>query len=290
MIEYILGDIFTSPAQVIVNTVNTVGVMGKGIALEYKNRYPRMFELYRNACEKHTLKIGKLMIVNEQDHQILLFPTKENWRLPSKLEYIDRGLKTFVNNYAQKNISSIAFPKLGCGNGELSWDDVKPLMEQYLKNLPIDIYIYLGECETKIPEHKQPKEITEWLRENAKDMSFNGLIDDIKHLTAIIPYECIIGNEKCEITLRNNLVIENASQKINISEDEFYLEWDKIRSNSLIVKNVEDVKQYYICELLASLNYLVKVKIMDKQSEEMMEAYQLNEGLGRVYAYMGAKL
>ena len=70
MIEYIIGDIFTSPAQVIVNTVNTVGVMGKGIALEFKKRYPRMFELYKTACEKKRLQIGKLMLVNEQDHLI----------------------------------------------------------------------------------------------------------------------------------------------------------------------------------------------------------------------------
>lgn len=143
MIEYIVGDIFTSPAQVIVNAVNTVGVMGKGIALEYKNRYPRMFEIYKEACEKRKFQIGKLMLIDEQDHQILLFPTKESWRLPSKIEYIEKGLKTFAEKYTQNNITSIAFPKLGCGNGGLSWGIVKPMMEKYLKELPIDIYIYI---------------------------------------------------------------------------------------------------------------------------------------------------
>ena len=141
MIEYIEGDIFESPAQVIVNTVNTVGVMGKGLALSFKQRYPQMFEKYKLACEKHQLTIGKLMLFYEADHWLLMFPTKENWRNPSKLEYIEKGLMKFVQTYAEKNITSIAFPRLGCGNGELNWADVKPIMERSLKKLPIDVYI-----------------------------------------------------------------------------------------------------------------------------------------------------
>ena len=73
-----------------------------------------------------------------------MFPTKQNWRNPSKIEYIEDGLLKFVNTYAEKNISSIAFPRLGCGNGELDWNEVRPVMEKYLKPLPIDVYIYLG--------------------------------------------------------------------------------------------------------------------------------------------------
>lgn len=144
MIQYIEGDIFCSPAQTIVNTVNTVGVMGKGVALEFKLRYPEMFRNYRNACEKGLFKMGSLMLQYEADHWILLFPTKENWRNPSKLDYIEKGLIKFVDTYAEKNITSIAFPKLGCGNGGLEWKNVKQLMEKYLSPLPIDIYIYLG--------------------------------------------------------------------------------------------------------------------------------------------------
>ena len=144
MIQYIEGDIFDSPAQVIVNTVNTVGVMGKGLALSFKQRYPNMFEKYKKVCENKLLTIGKLMMCYEADHWILLFPTKEHWRNPSKMEYIEEGLKKFVQTYAEKNITSIAFPRLGCGNGELDWNKVKPLMEHYLKDLPIDVYIYLG--------------------------------------------------------------------------------------------------------------------------------------------------
>lgn len=189
MIEYIEGDIFDSPAQVIVNTVNTVGVMGKGLALSFKNRYPDMFEIYKKVCEKHQLTIGKLMLHQEADHWILLFPTKENWRNPSKLEYIEKGLMKFINSYAEKHITSIAFPKLGCGNGELDWNLVKPLMERYLKPLPIDVYIYLGVNNENLPEHKEQQKTIKWLKENARDMSFNGVVDDLKTLSPLVPYE-----------------------------------------------------------------------------------------------------
>ena len=94
MIEYIEGDLFNSPAQVLVNTVNTIGVMGKGIALSFKKRYPGMFEAYRTACEKHQLMIGKLMLYYAPDHWILLFPTKMNWRNPSKIEYLETSSKS----------------------------------------------------------------------------------------------------------------------------------------------------------------------------------------------------
>ena len=154
MIEYIEGNIFDSPAQVIVNPVNTVGVMGKGIALSFKQRYPEMFQRYKVICEKHQLTIGKLMLFYEADHWLLLFPTKENWRNPSKLEYIEKGLMKFVSTYAEKGINSIAFPCLGCGNGELNWNDVKPLMEKYLNPLPIDVYIYLRADNADVPEHQ----------------------------------------------------------------------------------------------------------------------------------------
>lgn len=226
MIEYIEGDIFESPAQVIVNTVNTVGVMGKGLALSFKQRYPQMFEKYKMACEKHQLSIGKLMLFYEADHWLLMFPTKENWRNPSKLEYIEKGLMKFVQTYAEKNITSIAFPRLGCGNGELNWSDVKPIMEKYLKKLPIDVYIYLGTNPDITPEHKEPKKTIDWLKQNAKDMSFNGVKDDLLNLSAMLPYSFEIGNQQFEMTYQDQaLAITSVStnQTWNIEESQLYL-------------------------------------------------------------------
>ena len=159
MVSYIEGNIFDTPAQVIVNPVNTVGVMGKGLALAFRKRYPKMFDAYRSTCERRQLSTGKLMLYREPDHWILLFPTKEHWRNPSRIEYIQAGLEKFVDTYAAKGITSAAFPRLGCGNGELDWQQVRPVMESFLNPLPIDIWIYSlsadkGGTAQDIPEHR----------------------------------------------------------------------------------------------------------------------------------------
>lgn len=283
MIEYVEGNIFDSPAQVIVNTVNTVGVMGKGIALEFKKRYPEMFERYKIACEKRILTIGKLMLISAPDHMLLLFPTKENWRYPSKLSYIEKGLKQFCDNYAQRGITSIAFPKLGCGNGELDWEEVRPLMEKYLKNLPIDVYIYLNKGKEE-PEHKHPKEMQEWLRKNAKDLSFYGVSDDIRNQCALIPYEFWIGEQKIQVNYYgDDLQFNYKGQIFSLNEQEFFTVWDDIRNKSLFVLNATDIKLYLVCNLLFSLGYLSKIKKWDK-TNEMVDGFQVNEGLGRAFA------
>lgn len=146
MIKYVRGDLLKSPAQVLVNTVNTVGVMGAGIALQFKEQYPEMFQKYQLLCKKKLLDIGKLYLwkpTNTSSKEILLFPTKKHWLNLSELNWIEAGLQKFVENYERLNIKSIAFPKLGCGNGGLSWHNVKPSMEKYLGPLPIEIYVYI---------------------------------------------------------------------------------------------------------------------------------------------------
>lgn len=146
MIKYVRGDLLKSPAQVLVNTVNTVGIMGAGIALQFKEQYPEMFQKYQLLCKKKFLDIGKLYLwkpTNTSSKEILLFPTKKHWLNLSELNWIEAGLQKFVENYERLNIKSIAFPKLGCGNGGLSWHDVKPSMEKYLGPLPIEIYVYI---------------------------------------------------------------------------------------------------------------------------------------------------
>lgn len=143
-IKYVNDDLFESQAKVLVNTVNTVGVMGKGIAKEFKRQYPKMFEEYLRKCANGSLDIGKLWLHETSHKWILNFPTKEHWRSKSKVEHIKAGLEEFVKIYTSERIESIAFPMLGCGNGGLDWENqVKPLMEEYLEPLPIDIYIHL---------------------------------------------------------------------------------------------------------------------------------------------------
>lgn len=141
--KVLIGNIFESKASTIVNTVNCVGVMGKGIALEYKKRYPLMFREYAELCKKGLVKVGKPYLYRDMTGlSILNFPTKDHWRSPSKLSYIIEGLDWFVENYEKFGIRSIAFPPLGCGNGGLTWEAVAPVMYQKLRDLPISIEIY----------------------------------------------------------------------------------------------------------------------------------------------------
>lgn len=137
------GNIFNTNCQVIVNTVNCMGIMGRGIALEFKNRFPDMYSTYKKYCDEKLLKPGVLQLYSKNNPWILNFPTKRDWKLPSKLEYVELGLKKFASTYEAKNIYSIAFPKLGTESGGLDWNEVKNLMYFYLeplKNLDVEIY------------------------------------------------------------------------------------------------------------------------------------------------------
>ena len=143
MIKVLIGDMFQSNARTLVNTVNCVGVMGKGIALEFKKRFPVMFKDYSLKCKTKNVKLGKLDFYDDMfNKSVLNFPTKNHWRSPSKLEDIISGLDYFIAHYKEWGIKSIAFPPLGCGNGGLSWKVVGPVMYKKLSPLDIDIEIY----------------------------------------------------------------------------------------------------------------------------------------------------
>lgn len=143
-IKHIKGNIFNSKCQTLVNTVNCVGVMGKGIALVHKLRYPKMYLEYKDHCNSKLIKTGSLWLYAKQENApwILNFPTKFHWKYPSKIEWIEQGLQKFVATYAKKGITSIAFPLLGTHNGGLATDEVKSMMNQYLEKCDIDIEIY----------------------------------------------------------------------------------------------------------------------------------------------------
>lgn len=141
------GDLFDSTEQTLVNTVNCVGVMGKGIALEFKKRFPAMYKDYVLRCKlpaghKEKLVVGKPYVFEGQGRLVLNFPTKDHWRYPSKIEWIERGLEYFAEHYETWGISSIAFPRLGCENGGLDWDSqVKPVMMRKLLTVAIPVVI-----------------------------------------------------------------------------------------------------------------------------------------------------
>lgn len=141
--EFRKGDIFKSGAEALVNPVNTKGVMGKGLALKFKEKFPDNFYSYKEQCKQNKLKIGSIHCVNSDNQIIFNFPTKDDWRSPSKIEYIELGLKTLRESIKISQIKSIAIPALGCGLGGLDWNDVKPLIIEELRGLSnVKIIVY----------------------------------------------------------------------------------------------------------------------------------------------------
>jgi O-acetyl-ADP-ribose deacetylase (regulator of RNase III) len=145
MYEIINKSVFNAPSQFIVNTVNTKGVMGAGLALEFKLRYPKMFDDYKLKCKENKISTEQVdyYIDDHNKTYIVNFSTKQHWRYPSVLKWIEDGLQDFVKTYQEKDVRSIAFPKLGCDRGGLDWKHVEPMMKQYLGQLEIDIFVCL---------------------------------------------------------------------------------------------------------------------------------------------------
>lgn len=144
MIEYKTGDILKADVQALVNTVNCVGVMGKGIALQFKLKFPENFRAYKKVCAQDDLKPGRLFVFDrgglldkaERPQYIVNFPTKTHWRSPSKLEYIEEGMRALVGEVRRRDMRSIAIPPLGCGNGGLDWEDVEAIIKRHVDALP----------------------------------------------------------------------------------------------------------------------------------------------------------
>lgn len=136
MIRVSEGTVFNAGAPVIVNTVNCKGAMGAGLALEFRLRYPEMFADYAERCRQDRMRIGEPYLYKAYgDPWILNFPTKDHWKDPSRIEWIEAGLKRFVEMYREEGVTSIAFPPLGCTHGGLSWSRVEPLMRRRLEPL-----------------------------------------------------------------------------------------------------------------------------------------------------------
>lgn len=145
--EFVTGNLLDSEAEALVNTVNTVGVMGKGIALQFKERFPENYLAYRRACKEGKVEVGKMFVHKELtlhgEKTIINFPTKKHWRHKSQYSYIEDGLKDFVKILDERNIRSVAIPPLGAGNGGLDWAKVKELLVKYLGDITnTEILVY----------------------------------------------------------------------------------------------------------------------------------------------------
>ncbi len=284
MITYVDFSLFDSPAKVLVNTVNTVGVMGKGIAKEFKGIYPDMFDEYQQLCEDGALDIGKLWVYKTSHKWVLNFPTKKHWRIPSKPEYLKAGLQKFVQVYKEARITSISFPQLGCGNGELDWEtQSKPLMEEYLSKLPIEIFIHVAYSGAGFkPEHKVPKATKKWLREQPGSLAFTEVWDD---LVCIVKskkqFETLGGNETFEADVFDDaegggIQINGVGHSIRFHKEQLLDLWQQVRELGICIPHIMpgglDFHSEYIVGMLAELEYFKPIRQAESDTQLMGNA------------------
>lgn len=147
MIRFGRGDILAADAEALVNTVNCVGVMGRGIALQFKNRFPANFKAYAAACKRDEVRPGKMFVFDTRElswpRYVINFPTKRHWRGKSRIEDIRAGLEALVEEIRARGIRSVAIPPLGSGLGGLDWNEVRPLIEEAMEALPnVDVLVF----------------------------------------------------------------------------------------------------------------------------------------------------
>lgn len=265
MLKYIDTSLLQSNAQTVVNTVNTVGVMGKGLAAQFKKRYPAMFERYKEICDESLLTIGKLWLWKAEEQWVLNFPTKQHWRNPSKLSYIRAGLEKFVATYDERGITEISFPRLGCGNGGLNWDEVRVLMHQHLAPLPIRIYIHDFAADIGRPEHE--------LEDGTQlPKNYDEFCSDIRRLI----YESggHFFTPESQSTFRatlgdsEELAIEivRGSKRTRIRDDDLYSIWELLPTGPVTKEQMAGsarTEAYYLLGILLGLPYMRRTSVRD---------------------------
>lgn len=272
MIHYVVGDLFRSPAKVLVNTVNTQGVMGKGLAKDFKAIYPDMFKVYRDLCDSGKLTVGKLQLYRTPHKWVLNFPTKQEWRQPSKPEYIEAGLKAFVDGYARNEITSVAFPQLGCGHGDLDWaTQVQPLMERYLAKLPISIFIHLYQKDAFPKEHVSIDETRRWLHGEPESLGFQEVWGDIVSLFELgQSWLTLSEHPKVQVSRLDEVLMDGEGllfagvDACSISKEMLLDVWQHFRSGGVLVpdslpRGLEN-HSVALFALLSKLPYVRQVK------------------------------
>ncbi len=276
MITYVKGDLFDSPAQVLVNTVNTVGVMGKGIARRFKRAFPDMFKQYQALCEAGELQVGRLWLYRDPERWVLNFPTKKHWRNPSRPEYVDAGLQRFVEMYSEVGITQIAFPQLGCGNGELDWEaQVRPLMERHLSKLAIDIFVHLFPS-ADVPEHRNLVEMKRWLRLDVEALAFTEVWEDI--VGAVREHgelRALAGQSPFRVTVQTGddegIRVEAADGDLEIPREAILEFWQQLRTFGYVTPGILEanleVSFPYLVTIFAQLPYVRPVRLAHDPAE-----------------------
>ena len=206
MFTFTRGNLLESKAEALVNTVNTVGVMGKGIALMFKDAFPDNFRAYAKACKAGQVNVGTIFVTERHDLMrnpkwIINFPTKQHWRNPSKIEWIDAGLASLKSFIIEKNIRSIALPPLGSGNGGLNWRDVRPRIEAMLGALA-DVAVTVYEPASAYQNVAKPKGVEKLTPARA-------LIAELVRRYGMLDMECTVLEIQKLAYLLERMIIKN---------------------------------------------------------------------------------
>lgn len=226
MINFVTGNLLESSAECLVNTVNCEGYMGKGIAYQFKLKFPENNKDYVKACKTGELTIGKLHYFREDNKLIINFPTKDKWRRKSKIEYVIQGLDELKIILPKLNVRSIALPPLGCGNGGLQWNEVKQVILEKLKDIEsnYDFYIYEPSQNFKAIPKESPK------------LSVSSLI---------------LMEMKLNLKKFNSLRLQKTGYFMNIYLGEQYFKFEKHKFGPydnaipIISKNIKAFQTYY---------------------------------------------
>ena len=271
MLQFHRTSLLTSSAQTVVNTVNTVGVMGKGIAVAFKTRNPSMFNDYMKICASGDLDAGGLWLWKGTDQWVLNFATKKHWRNPSKMEYIQNGLQQFRRDYEHLGIREISFPRLGCGNGGLDWSEVRPLMVRELQDLPITIYIHDFEKPLGSTEHELA------FQQVQQPRSFEKFYEDLHHLVEGRSgnFHAIFLNEPFMVSISEDGVLKalDSEEKVVASKEDLFRVWTLLSEMPISRFDLPYSASEHALELisvLAELPYARAVNLANKKGRNSL--------------------
>lgn len=226
MIEYTKGNMFECNADCLVNTVNCEGFMGKGIAYQFKMRFPENNKSYVKACKSGTLTVGKVHSYFEEGITIINFPTKDKWRENSKMEYIEKGMDSLVELLPALTVKRIAIPPLGCGNGGLAWAEVKKIIQKKISNIA-DNYDFLI-FEPSVSYSAIPKK--------PPQISLSGLV---------------LLDIRLNLKRFNHIRLQKAGYFTNLFLEEDYFKYDKWKygpyshSVDIVARSIKEYQEYY---------------------------------------------
>lgn len=226
MIKYTKGNMFECNADCLINTVNCEGFMGKGIAYQFKMKFPENNKSYIKACKSGELTVGKVHYYIEDGITIVNFPTKNKWRENSRIEYIETGMDSFIELLSKIDVKKIAIPPLGCGNGGLLWTDVKEIIDSKIANLAdqYDFIIF------------EPSSSYKAVPKRAPQISVSGLV---------------LLDIRLNLKRFNSIRLQKAGYFVNLFLEEEYFKFDKWKygpyshSIDIVAKNIKEYQEYY---------------------------------------------